>query len=105
MNIKKIMRKNFLAVLALALTAGSALFMSFESSKNSSAEVLYWFAVDAEGNISETHTGNPDSSCPVIPPNEYCEVAFDTPTPPVSNMSETTIENGSQPVSEIRYKP
>lgn len=98
----KNLKNNAMALVALAIAGTSVTLMSF---KQTQTEVsLHWFEVDANGNISPTSTGSPTSSCPNIPPAQYCEVAFETETPPVTNMEETELESGTQPVADIRYK-
>lgn len=102
MNIKNILKNNAMALIAFATIIG---FSAFKLADKNIEVQEHWFAVADNGDIAPSPS-TPGSECennPSLP--LYCAVAFSTPTPPVSNMSETDAEDPSgEPTLGIRYK-
>lgn len=91
--------KQFLPV--LAIVAGTSAALAFNQPADQS---INWFEVEDDGTIASTPF-SPGAECePDSDLGEYCAVAFDGTTPPVTHIDDTELEGGSEPVEGVLYK-
>lgn len=99
--MKHYMKNNLIWMFALVLSIGT---MSFKLAEKQALQT-YWFEVNPSTGAISSSPHNPGPECDANPDRDYfCSVAFDSPTPPATNINQTSAAGGSILVEGVLYK-